>query len=501
MTEGFLLGVANVFNPTMLFYMFLGVIIGLIVGILPGLGGVATLAILLPVVYGMNPAFALAFLIAIHATVYQGGAITSILFGIPGETATTATILDGYPMAQQGKAGRALANSQVASMLGGIFGAVVLAAFIPIAKPIVLAFGSPELFMMAVMGISFVAVLSQRSTIKAFITGALGLILSLVGFHYGTGALRYTGGIIYFYEGVKMVPVFMGLFAIPEVIEMAVGGETIAKVAGSDVKWGDIIQGINDVFHHWWLMIRCSTIGTIIGIIPGVGGVVAQFMCYGHAKQTSKRAEEFGKGCEEGVIGVQSGDNAKEGGALLTTLAFGIPGSSAMVIILGAMMVLGIKPGPEMITKHLDILWTLVITLIVSNVIASVIGLMAARPLARLTFAKGTILIPVILLLVILGAYGVSNDITDVFMAFAFGALGYLMKMYDYSRVTFTISFVLGDYVERYFLISLASLGPGFLLVSPIAVVLLILTILGLAGAPLKRSLKKFQNRRQERGV
>jgi TctA family transporter len=298
-----------------------------------------------------------------------------------------------------------------------------------------------------------------------------------------------------------MVPVFMGLFAIPEVIEMAVGGETVAKVAGSDMKWGDIIQGIKDVFHHWWLMIRCSTIGTIIGIIPGVGGVVAQFMCYGHAKQTSKRAEEFGKGCEEGVIATQSGDNAKEGGALLTTLAFGIPGSSAMVIILGAMMVLGIKPGPEMITKHLDILWTLVITLIMSNVIASVIGLMAARPLARLTFVKGTILIPVILLLVILGAYGVSNDITDVFMAFAFGALGYLMKIYDFSRVTFTISFVLGDYVERYFLISLASLGPGFLLVSPIAVILLILTILGLAGPPLKRLLTKSRNRRQKEGV
>jgi putative tricarboxylic transport membrane protein len=491
MTEGLLQGIVNVFSPVVFLWMFLGVIIGLVVGILPGLGGVATLAILLPVVYGMNPAIALTFLIAIHTCVYQGGAVTSILFGIPGETATTATILDGYPMAQKGMAGRALANSQVASMLGGIFGAIVLAVFIPIARPIILAFGSPELFMMAVMGISFVAIESQRSTLKAFIAASLGLVLSLVGFHHGTGALRYTGGIIYFYEGVKMVPVFMGLFAIPEIIEMAVSGETIAKVEDSDLKWGDVAQGIKDVFHHWWLMIRCSAIGTVIGIIPGVGGVVAQFICYGHAKQTSKRPEAFGKGCEEGVIATQSGDNAKEGGALLTTLAFGIPGSSAMVIILGAMMVLGVKPGPEMITQHLDLLWTIVITLIVSNVIASLIGLLAARPLARLTFMKDTILVPIILLLVILGAYGVSNDITDVLVAFAFGIFGYLMKIYDYSRIAFTISYVLGDYVERYFLISLSSLGPGFLLVSPIALTLLILTVLGLTGGKLKKLFRK----------
>lgn len=492
MIDGLFQGLANVMNPIMIFYMFMGVIIGLIVGILPGLGGVAMLAILLPVVYAMNPAFALAFLIAIHATVYQGGAITSILFGIPGETATTATILDGYPMAQKGMAGRALANSQVSSMLGGIFGAIVLAFFIPIARPIILAFGSPELFMMAVMGISFVAVLSHRSTLKAFITGALGLILSLVGFHHGTGALRYTGDMLYFYEGVKVVPLFMGMFAIPEIIEMAVSNETIAKVTDSHVKGEDIIMGIKDVFCHWWLLIRCSCIGTLIGIIPGVGGVVAQFMCYGHAKQTSKKPEEFGKGSEEGVIATQSGDNAKEGGALLTTLAFGIPGSSAMVIILGAMMVLGIKPGPEMITKHIDILWTIVITLILSNVIASLIGLLIARPLAKLTFVRGTILIPVIFLLVVLGAYGVSNDITDVFMAFGFGILGYFMKIYDYNRVTLTISFVLGDYAERYFLISLSSLGPAFLLISPVAVILLIITLLGLFGGPLKKLMSKY---------
>lgn len=492
-------GIVNVLNPGMMPWIFFGVVIGLIVGILPGLGGVATLAILLPVVYGLDPTFALSFLIAIHACVYQGGLITSVLFGIPGESASTATILDGYPMAQKGQAGRALANGQMASMLGGIFGGLVLALLIPVAKPVILAFGSPELFMMAVMGISFVAILGRGSAKRAFIAGSLGLLLSFVGFHYGTGTLRYTGGMLYFWEGIKIVPVFMGLFALPEVFELMAKGGTIAKVEKSEIRWGDVWQGIKDVFRHWWLVIRSSALGTGIGIVPGVGGVVAQFMCYGHAKQTSRQPELFGLGCEEGVIAPEAGNNAKEGGALLTTLAFGIPGSAGMVIILGAMMVLGVKPGPEILTKHLDLIWTIIVTLIVSNIIASLIGLAAAKQLAKLTFVKGSIMVPIIILLVILGAYGVANDMKDVLVAFAFGGIGYLMKRYDYSRVTFTIGYVLGDYAERYFLISLASLGPGFLLESPIALVLLLFVILGLIGGQGKRLFLNLIQRQKKR--
>ncbi|MDI6755792.1 MAG: tripartite tricarboxylate transporter permease [Thermodesulfobacteriota bacterium] len=492
-------GIVNVLNPGMLPWIFLGVMIGLIVGILPGLGGTAALAILLPVIYGLDPTFALSFLIIIHAAVSQGGLITSILFGVPGESASTATILDGYPMTKQGKAGRALGSALMASMMGALFGGVVLGALLPIAKPIVLAFGSPELFMMAVMGISFVAVLGRGSARKAFISGALGILVAFVGFHSGTGVLRYTGGMIYFWEGIKIVPVFMGLFAIPEVIELAVKGGAIAKVEKSEIKWNDVGQGIKDVFKNWSLVLRCSAIGAGIGIVPGVGGVVSQFITYGHAKQTSKRPQEFGLGCVEGVIAPESGNNAKEGGALLTTLAFGIPGSAAMVIILAALMVLGVKPGPDMMIRHLDLVWTIVAALILGNVVSSCICLLAARELARITFLKGTILVPLIIVLVILGAYGVANDIRDVLVAFAFGGIGYLMKIYDYSRVTFTIGFVLGDYAERYFLISLASLGPGFLLSSPISIVLLLLVILGLVGGHGKRLLLNLFQRQKKR--
>jgi len=491
MAEAVWQGVANVLNPSMIPWVFLGVVVGLAVGILPGLGIAATLAILLPVIYGLNPTFALTFLLVISAAGSQGGCVTSILFGVPGESISTATLLDGYPMAQQGKAGRALGSAQMASMLGAIFGGFILALLIPVARPIILAFGSPEMFMMSILGISFVAVLGRGSAVKSFIAGAFGIILAFVGFHSGTAVLRYTAGLLYLWNGLQVVPVFMGLFALPEVIDLAVRGGTIAREQ-ANVGWADVWGGVKDTFRHWTLVLRCSAIGTALGLVPGVGSVVSQFICYGHAKQTSKRPQEFGTGSIEGVIAPESGNNAKEGGSLFTALAFGLPSGAPMVIILAALMVLGIKPGSEMITKHLDLFWTLVVSLIVGNMIATCICILSARALAQITFVRSTILVPIVILLVILGSYGVANNIRDVVLAFVFGAIGHLMKKYDYSRVTLTIGFVLGDYVERYFLLSLATLGPGFLLVSPIALGLLVLTILGLAGRGMKGLSKKF---------
>lgn len=484
--------IVYVFNPGTLLWIFIGVMIGLIVGILPGLGITASLAILLPVVYGLNPTFALTFLIATYAAGSQGGSATSILFGVPGETTSVATMLDGYPMARQGRAGRAMGISQMASAIGTVFGGVVLVILIPIAKPIVLAFGSPEMFVMSLLGISFVAVLGRGSAIKAIIAGSLGIVLAFVGMHSATGVLRYTGGNLYLFNGFQMVPVFMGLFAIPEVIDLVVSGGTIARTDQANVGWPDVWGGIKDVFHYWSLMLRCSAIGTALGLVPGVGVVVSQFICYGHAKQTSKRPQEFGRGSVEGVIAPESGNNAKEEGSLFTALAFGLPSGAPMAIILAALMALGIRPGPEMITDHLNLFWTLVITLVIGNIFASGICLLAAKGLAQITFIKGTILVPIIILLVILGAYGTNCDMKDVFLAFAFGGIGYLMKLFDYSRVTFAVGFVLGDYVERYFLMSVSNLGPGFLLTSPIAMVLLIITILGLTGRGVKRLSKRF---------
>ncbi len=499
MIEAILQGFVSVFSAKSLLVILAGVVIGLVVGILPGLGGSGALAILIPLVYGKDPIVAMSFLVALHAVIYQGGLITSVLFGIPGEAASTVTILDGFPMAKQGKAGRALGNGFMASMMGGVFGGLILALFLPIAQPIVLAFGSPEYFMLALMGISLVAVLGGGSVNKALIAGLLGLLLSFVGLHQGTGQLRYTMGYLHLFSGLNMIPVFVGLFALPEVIELMVEGSSIARGEKRPISMADVWQGCMDTFHHWWLVMRCSAIGTLIGAIPGLGGAVATWMAYGHAKQTSKRSLEFGMGCEEGVIAPESANNAKDCGSYLPTLAFGIPGSGAMVLILGALMVVGVEPGPGMMTKHLDLLWTIVITLILANVLGTGIGLLLARDLARITFIRSTILVPMIILCIILGAYGATNNSLDVVLAFFFGGIGYFMKIFDYSRVTLTIGFVLGDYAERYFLISMSGLGPGFLLVSPIAMCLLVVIVIGLASSRMKKLFKNIAEERIER--
>ena len=497
MIEAIVQGLTNVFSPGVFPWIFLGVIVGLIVGILPGLGGGTMLAICLPLIFGKDPAVALALLVGMMATFGTGGPITSILFGIPGEAGSVATILDGYPMAQKGMAGRALGAAIMASVLGGFFGAFWLVVLIPVVRPIILAFGSPEILMMAILAISFVAVLGRGSMPKALVAAALGMMLGYVGRHPGTGVLRYTSGILYLHGGFAIIPVVMGIFAIPEVIELMVAGTSIAKVEHRLIKRIEVKEGIKDCFRHWWLLLRCSAIGTAIGIIPGIGSVVAQWLSYGHAKQTSRRASEFGQGCVEGVIAAECPDNAKEGGALLTTLAFGVPGSVGMAIFMGALMILGIPPGPEMITKHLDLVWTVIFTLIIGNALGGIIALFFARDLARVTFLREVVLSPLILLLVVLGAYGAANSMLDVLICFGIGILSYLLKAFDYSRVTLVLGFILGDYIERYFLISLSTLGPGFLFDSPIAIVLALITILGLSYRKIKGLYKKFLLRPQ----
>ena len=498
--EAMVQGVLNVFSPVIFLYIFIGVVLGVIVGILPGIGGVATIAILLPFVYGKPPAIALAFLLSIYATNGTGGPITSILFGIPGETGNAPAILDGHPMAKQGRAGQALGAAITASMVGGILGAVWIAMLIPVVRPIIRAFGSPEIFVMALLGISFVAVLGRGSLPKAIVAGCLGLLLTFIGFHRGTGILRFTTGYIFLYDGLQIVPVMMGIFALPEVIDMMMEGTAIAKVEQSSVDRSQVLQGIKDVFRHWWLVLRCSAIGTSLGFVPGIGVSVATWLCYAHGKQTCKRGNEFGTGVVEGVIAPECADNAKEGGSLLTALAFGIPSGSGMAVLLAAIIMVGVVPGQEMMTKNLDLVWTLIITMIWANVLGALMCLVTARDLARVTFLKQSILASLILLFIILGAYGIANDFRDVIVSFIVGGIGYLMKRFDYSRVTFVIGFVLGDYIERYFLLSVGSLGPGFLLGSPIACALLAVTILGLASGGIKTLYRRLLVKTREEG-
>jgi len=340
----------NLMEPARLLFLFFGVLMGLALGAIPGLGGLVGLAILLPFTFDMDAYKAFALMIGLISVTSTSDTIPAVLFGVPGTSASQATVLDGHPMAKKGEAGRAFGAAYMASLIGGLFGAIVLAVSIPILRPVVLAFGSPEFFMMGLLGISMVAVLSGNAPVKGLIVGALGLCIGMIGMDPQTGVLRWVFGELYLWDGVPLVPVALGIFAIPEIVDLAIKGTRIADVPAENMK--GVLVGIKDAFRHWFLVLRCGLVGVWVGFTPGLGSSVVDWFAYGHAVQTEKGAREtFGTGDVRGVIAPESANNAKEGGALIPTIAFGVPGSASMALLLGAMTIQGLTPGSAMLTK------------------------------------------------------------------------------------------------------------------------------------------------------
>jgi TctA family transporter len=379
-------------------YMMIGMGVGFCVGILPGLGGATTLALMLPFIYNMDPTTAFAFLLGSNAVTATTGDVTSVLFGVPGEGICAATIVDGHPMAKNGEAGRALGAALMSSLVGAVFGAFLLAAAIPIISPLVLSIGSAEFFMLAVLGVTFVASLSGENVPKGLIAGGLGLVLAMVGLDPIESVPRFTlEGLIgednslFLWDGVSLVAVTVGLFAIPEIIDLAVQNTSIARDS-VPAKLGGVMEGVKDTFRHWKLVLRCSGIGAYIGLIPGMGGGPAQWLAYAHAVQTSPDKDRFGKGAVEGVLGPGAANNSKEGGSLIPTLAFGVPGSVSMAILLGAFIIQGIVPGPDLLNpaKHLTLTMSFVWIIVVTNILTVAICFLFLNQLAKVTFVKGT---------------------------------------------------------------------------------------------------------------
>ena len=463
-------------------FMLLGIGVGFWVGLLPGLGGVTTLALMLPFIYAMTPIEGFAFLLGMHSVVATTGDITSVLFGIPGEGTTAATILDGHAMAKKGEAGRALGAALASSLVGALVGAFALAVAIPVVRPLVLSFGSPELFMIAIVGIAFIASLSAeggRGMLRGFLAGGLGLMVATVGQDPQAGIARYTFDSLYLWNGLDLVPVLIGIFAIPEIIDLATRGTSIA----GDVPKGRLnqgaLEGVKDTFRHFGLTLRCSLIGTFIGIMPGLGGAVAQWLAYGHAAQSARSPEEragFGKGDVRGVLGPGAANNSKEGGALIPTVAFGVPGSSSMAILLGGFFLLGLVPGPDMLTTHLTVTFSMVWTIVLANIITVVACFLFLNHLAKLTVVRGSLLLPVILVLVFVGSYTANNDYGDVLLMLFFGAVGYLMVAGGWPRAPFVLGLVLGKIVENNLYISVARYEAEWL-TRPIVLVLAALAI------------------------
>ncbi|HEX5608309.1 MAG TPA: tripartite tricarboxylate transporter permease, partial [Candidatus Binatia bacterium] len=437
-------------------------------------------------IFKMSPAEAFAFLLGMHSVAATTGDITSVLFGVPGEAISAATVVDGYPMAKKGEAGRALGAALMSSLLGALIGAVALALAVPIVRPLVLTFGSPELFMLSLIGISCITSLSGTSTrgqIKGFAMGLFGLLISTIGQERQSGSLRFDLGMMYLWDGLDFVPVLVGVFAIPEIIDLAVRGTSIAGDRPPENLSTGVMEGVKDTFRHFWLVFRCSIIGVFVGIMPGAGGGVAQWMAYAHAVQSATDSKErggFGKGDIRGVLGPGAANNSKEGGELIPTVAFGVPGSGAMAILLSGFLIMGIMPGPEMLTKHLSLTFSMVWTLAIANVITVILSLAILDQLAKLTYVRGGLIIPFILLLVFVGSYTANGQIADLIVTLIFGVLSYFMVLFGWPRPPFVLGFVLGKVIETYLFISMTRYGFGWL-THPIVVALMILMVVVIA--------------------
>ena len=461
--------------------MLIGVAIGFVVGILPGLGGPTTLALMLPFVLRMTPVEAFAFLLGMLAVTNTTGDITSILFGIPGEPTSAATIVDGHAMAKQGEAGRALGAAMMSSLVGALFGALVLGLTIPIVRPVVLAFGSPEFFMLAVLGITFVAALSGEALLPGLVAGGLGLWLATIGLDPISGTQRYTFGQLFLWDGVGLVPITIGFYAIPELVEIAVQRSSIAQVDVSQV--GGVWEGVRDTLRHWLLVLRCSAIGTFVSVIPGLGAATTQWVAYAHAVQSSPDRARFGKGAVEGVLGPGAANNSTLGGSLVTTVAFGVPASVSTAVLMGAFFIQGLVPGPAMLVPapkgHLAVTLAMVWTIVIANVITVAICLAFMGQLARVTRIRGTLLVPFILTLVYVGAFAEKNVFQDLGVVLVFGALGLAMARLGWPRPPLLLGLVLGPLAENRLFLSTDNYGAAWLL-RPGVLLLLGLVVVGL---------------------
>ncbi|NWB91417.1 tripartite tricarboxylate transporter permease [Pseudomonas agarici] len=464
-------------SPHNLLMLIIAVPIGMFFGAVPGLGGKLGIVLVIPFVFGMDPTAGAIFLLAMHSVVHTAGAIPSILFGVPGTGADAATAVDGFPMTKKGQAGRALGASLGASGLGGIVGGLFLLLATPIVRPLVLAIGPAEFFLLALFGITFIAMLSGESLIKGLLVGFMGLMFSFVALDPHTGTQRYTFDMLFLWDGVDIITVVLAIFAIPEMIALGVAGGSTSMIAkkGPSYGLGEVLQGVLDVFRHWGLALRTSLIGAFIGMVPGLGGDAASWICYGHAVQSSKTPERFGKGAVEGVIAPEAANHSKEGGSLIPTLFFAIPGSSGMAIMLGALVMLGIQPGPALALNGMGLVWTLFWAMIFANVLACVIFLFLAPSFGYLSYIRGALLIPFILVLTFLGSYLSHRAWENLALLLVLGVFGYFLKKYKWSRPPFVIGLILGPITEDSFHKSMSLWGPSFLLhPGPILLVALI---------------------------
>ncbi|MBC7781180.1 MAG: tripartite tricarboxylate transporter permease [Proteobacteria bacterium] len=476
--SGLLHGLAIAVEPMNLLWCFIGVLLGTVVGVLPGLGPAATIAMLLPLTFQMPPAAAMIMLSGIYYGAKYGGSTTSILLNVPGESASVVTCLDGYQMARNGRAGPALGIAAIASFIAGTVGVIGLMLVAPPLARMALAFSSPEYFALMALGLAMVVLLAGKSLLKALLAMLVGLWIAGMGTDLFSSTSRFTFGQMELLDGIDFVVVAIGIFALGEVLGNVGEHEAPQRVA--------VPSGLRNLLPTWQDMKDCrfafvngSVVGFLIGILPGAGSTIASFISYGLEKAVSKRPEAFGTGIPEGVAAPEGANNSETGGALVPLLTLGIPGSGTTAILLAALVLWGFKPGPLFIQENGELFWGLVASMYLGNVMLLVLNLPLVPVFAQLLRLPVYALYPLIFGVSIVGVYSVSSSVFDVWLLCGFGLLGFLMRRFDYPSAPLVLGLVLGDAMERALRQSLMmSQGdPSILWSRPISAAMLVLTV------------------------
>ncbi len=484
MAEAIAAAAAIFLDPVRLGLMMLGICAGILVGILPGLGGIVAVSIMLPFIYKLDAMAALATMTGAVAVVHTSDTITSVLLGAPGSASSTPSALEGHPLARRGQAARALSAAYLASLIGGIIGAIGLTLSIPIARPLVLTFGSPELFMLCALGVSFAGGLLGKAPLKGIAAGLFGLLLGTVGPTPAVAELRFTFGQMFLADGFNVVIVALGLFGIAEMISILSRGGGISQRIDLGTGWA---EGVRDVIRHRWLVVRGSLVGMWVGILPALGATAGSMMAYGQAVATAKDKENFGKGDIRGLIAAEASNNSVMAGDLIPTLLFSVPGSATAALMVGALLRYGILPGPRFVTDHLDLMYVIVWSFAFSSAVGAGLCFLLSPSLARLTRLPFSYIAPPVLLTMLLGAYQVSNAMGEIWLLLLLGLFGWGMKQTGWPRAPLLIGYVLALPMERYFWLTL-NLYEGYTwLLRPWVVVFGVLLVAPFAWGFLRR--------------
>jgi putative tricarboxylic transport membrane protein len=455
-------------------FLSIGTFLGLVIGLLPGLGGTAMMALLLPFVFGKDPGPVLAMMIGLLAVNNTADTFPAVLMGIPGSSSSQATILDGFPMAKRGEAARALGAAFSASLIGGLFGALVLTLAVQFARPIILGIGFGEMLMLIILALTMIGMMTGASPLKGLATCALGLLLGSVGTSRATGEYRFDFDTIYLSDGISVVIVGLAMFAIPEIVEIL---RTRVRISSTQKLGAGTLRGFVETLKHFGLVLRCSSIGTMLGALPGMGGPIITWIAYGHMVQTTKDRDNLGKGDIRGVIAPESANNSDNGGQLIPTLMFGIPGSASMALFLGALIMMGIEPGVGMMTRHLDLTFVIVWSLALANVLGAGICLILAKPIARLTVVPFALLAPFMIGIIYFAAYQVTRVWPDLIALFVLGVLGVYMKRFGWSPPALLIGFVLSPRLEVVLYQSIQVYGYSFLERTGVQIILALIVL------------------------